>query len=410
MAVPSMPRGLFGYLEKGKTKGGSQVAEMAGKSASKPSQQLRSTAFAPTVQTSSPLTVQQESAARDDRALPDIDHCPSCSSRSGTVVFSTGDRLRGQPGTFDVLECSDCRLARIRPVPIQNAATLNLEWVRDDDPPSMVRRLINVGRRLASARMARVIWGCAHRGTVLDLGGGALLGSALRQRGLAVVAAAPTARPASSHFSPAGILVVQSRLPDGCFRRGTFDVIVGKHVLEHERDPKIALDAMLEMLAPNGSLVIQVPNANSWQALLLAGAWEGFDIPRHPVTFDDASLERLLESSGLAVASRRTGSIIEAAFCLATSLCPWLDPDLRQIRCVREHRIFRELKDLFYCVVAIALSPLTLLELASDSGPAIVVEARRASDGAPKPKLQRSSDGAKNLKPMVVPSPEEHGG
>ena len=325
------------------------------------------------------------------------------------MLFSTRDRLRGQPGTFEVLECSDCQLARIRPVPTHDATTLNLEWIRDDGTPGMVRRLINSGRQLAAARMAKVIWGCARRGTVLDMGGGALLGSALRQRGLAVVAAAPTARPASSRFSPAGILVVQSRLPDGCFRRGTFDVIVGKHVLEHEREPRIALDAMLEMLAPNGSLVIQVPNANSWQAVLLAGAWAGFDIPRHPVSFDDASLERLLESCGLLVASRRTGSVFEAAFCLATSLCPWLDPDLRQIRCVREHRIVQELKDLFYCLIAIALSPLTFLELASDSGPAIVVEARRASHDVPKANLQRSDDEATKPKAAGVPAPEEHG-
>lgn len=214
---------------------------------------------------------------------------------------------------------------------------------------------------------------------MLDLGGGALLGSALRRRGLAVVAAAPMVPPASSLLSSAGISVVQNRLPDGCFLPGSFDVIVGKHVLEHERDPTVAVKAMLEMLAPNGSLVIQVPNANSWQALLLAGAWEGFDIPRHPVCFDDTSLERLLESCGLVVTSSRTGSVIEAAHCLATSLCPWLDPALRQVRGAREHRIVEALKDLLYCFVTIATLPLILLELASDSGPAVVVEARRAT-------------------------------
>jgi len=160
-------------------------------------------------------------------------------------------------------------------------------------------------------------------------------------------------------------------------------VIVGKHILEHERDPRAAVEAMLEMLARGGSLVIQVPNANSWQALLLAGAWEGFDIPRHPVSFDYTSLERLLESCGLVVASRRTGSIMEAAACLATSLCPWLDPALRQVRGVREHRIVEGLKDLLYCLVAIAMFPLILLELASESGPSIIVEARRATDAAP---------------------------
>jgi len=378
-----MVRGSVGYLERGKARSGLQVGQLAGKSAPRPSGHLHSTASARTIRTPSSLTVQEENAPDDDRSSPDTGHCPSCSSPSGAVLFSTRDRLRGQPGTFDVLECADCRLVWIRPTPPQDPATLNLEWIRDDGPPTVVRRLINWARQRTAGRMARVIWGCADDGTVLDLGGGVPLGLSLRRRGLAVVAVAPPARSVSPVLSSAGVSVVRNRLPDGCFRHGAFDVIVGKHILEHERDPRAAVEAMLEMLARGGSLVIQVPNANSWQALLLAGAWEGFDIPRHPVSFDYTSLERLLESCGLVVASRRTGSIMEAAACLATSLCPWLDPALRQVRGVREHRIVEGLKDLLYCLVAIAMFPLILLELASESGPSIIVEARRATDAAP---------------------------
>jgi len=54
-----------------------------------------------------------------------------------------------------------------------------------------------------------------------------------------------------------------------------------------------------------------------------------------------------------------------------------------QVKGVREHRIVEGLKDLLYCLVAIAMFPLILLELASDSGPSIIVEARRATDAAP---------------------------
>ena len=285
---------------------------------------MRPAAFARTTQASSSLTVQQESAPCDDRALPDIDHCPSCSSTSSSVLFSTRDRLRGQPGNFEVLECADCRLTRIRPALTQSVATPNLEWIRDDEPSTVVRRLINWPRQLAARRLARVIRGCAGGGTVLDLGGVALLGLALRRRGLAVGLSCSDGACGELAFLIVWDIGSTEQAARGCFLPGSFDVIVAKHVLEHERDPRVAVVAMLEMLAPGGSLVIEVPNANSWQALLLAGAWEGFDIPRHPVSFDDTSLGRLLESCGLVVASSRTGSVIEAAFSLATSLCPWL--------------------------------------------------------------------------------------
>jgi SAM-dependent methyltransferase len=254
--------------------------------------------------------------------------------------------------------------------------------------------------------VAKLVQQCARSGgTVLDLGGGAILSAELHLRSLEVVTAAPAGIPVSSFFKEAGVPVVQNRLPEACFQPGVFDVIVSNHVLEHQRDPRVAIHAMLDMLASGGSIVIQVPDANSWQALLLAGAWAGFDIPRHPVIFDNASLERCLESCGLSVATRNPCSNIEAAFCLATSVCPWLDPDLRQLRGVQEHPIVEGLKDACYCLLSVGVFPLVLLEYASGSGPAVLVEARRTADLA-----RSSNDQQDDREPHQSPSevaPEE---
>jgi len=351
--------------------------------------------------------VQEERAPSYDPALPDAELCPCCSSPAGAVLFSGRDRLRDRPGIFNVVECVRCGLVRINPTPTQNPATLNLEWIRDDGPSSLLRRLIKRGRQLAAGPVAKLVQRCARSGgTVLDLGGGAILSSELHLPGLAVVTAAPAGWPVSSFFKTAGVPVVQNSLPEACFRRGAFDVIVSNHVLEHQRDPRAAINAMLEMLANDGSIVIQVPNANSWQALLLAGAWAGFDIPRHPVVFDSASLERCLETCGLSVATRRPCSNIEAAFCLATSLCPWLDPDLRQLRGVQEHPIVEGLKDVYYCLFSVVLLPLVLLEYASGSGPAVLVEARRTADLAPSSNDQQDDGREPRQDPSAI-TPEE---
>ena len=295
-------------------------------------------------------------------------------------MFSARDRFRGQSGTFSLVECADCGLVLISPVPTLDPVIFNLDWIRDDDPQSLLRRLINWGHRLATRRAANLVQRCSASGaTVLD-SSGLDLSSTLRQRGLAVVALAPPARPVTSLLNARGVPIVQGSLPEGCFQSGAFDVIVSSHMLEHQRDPRLAINAMLEMLHRDGCLVIHVPNANSWQAVLLGGTWAGFDIPRHPVTFDSTSLERLLASCGLSVGARKPCSIIEAAFCLATSLCPSLDPDLRQVRGSEEHRIVNEFKNLCYCLISIALLPLVLLEYASGSSPAILVEARRTTE------------------------------
>lgn len=322
------------------------------------------------------------------------------------MLFSARDRFRGQSGTFRVVECTDCGLVLITPVPTLDPFILNLEWIRDNDPQSIFRRLINWGHRLAARRAASLVQRCSASGaSVLDFSG-VDLSSALRERGLAVVASAPRANPVASLLKARGVPIVQGSLPEGCFQSGAFDVIVSSHVLEHQRDPRLAINAMLEMLHSDGCLVIHVPNANSWQAVLLAGTWAGFDIPRHPVTFDSTSLERLLASCGLSVGIRKPCSVIEAAFCLTTSLCPSLDPDLRQLRGLEEHRIVDEFKNLCYCLLSIALLPLVLLEYASGSSPAILVEARRTTETTTGSNERNGNDHELNRSNRAVNSKE----
>ena len=60
------------------------------------------------------------------------------------------------------------------------------------------------------------------------------------------------------------------------------------HVLEHLYDPRAYLAAAHELLAPDGRLVVQVPNAASWQFRLLGRAWNGVDVPRHLFDFRDS--------------------------------------------------------------------------------------------------------------------------
>jgi len=50
---------------------------------------------------------------------------------------------------------------------------------------------------------------------------------------------------------------------------GSFAGITMFHVLEHLPDPRAYLVAARELLAPDGRLVVQVPNAASWQFRLL---------------------------------------------------------------------------------------------------------------------------------------------
>jgi SAM-dependent methyltransferase len=82
------------------------------------------------------------------------------------------------------------------------------------------------------------------------------------------------------------------------FEAGEFDVVTALHVLEHVPDPVGAVRRMLEWLAPDGLLIVEVPNAGGLGASLFGRAWSGLELPRHLSHFTPATLERVVGQAG----------------------------------------------------------------------------------------------------------------
>ena len=120
------------------------------------------------------------------------------------------------------------------------------------------------------------------------------------------------------------------------------------HVLEHLYDPRAYLIIARQLLAPDGRLVVQVPNAASWQFRLLGDAWNGVDVPRHIFDFRAGDVEKLLESCGFEVVRRKYFSLRDNPAGLASSLAPSLDPMARRVRGNVESGPLRIAKDLLY--------------------------------------------------------------
>lgn len=81
------------------------------------------------------------------------------------------------------------------------------------------------------------------------------------------------------------------------------DVITLWHVLEHVADPVGFLGAVRERLAPDGDLVLAVPNHGSAEARAFGTSWFHLDVPRHQLHFTRAALTSLLARAGFSVAS-----------------------------------------------------------------------------------------------------------
>lgn len=85
------------------------------------------------------------------------------------------------------------------------------------------------------------------------------------------------------------------------FGFGAFDAITMWHTLEHFRNPRKVLKDVFQLLAPEGVLLIAVPDARGLQATIFGRFWLHLDVPRHLFHFDFNSLKLLLEQNGFGI-------------------------------------------------------------------------------------------------------------
>lgn len=300
-----------------------------------------------------------------------------------TLLRGTDRLYRTTTKSFLVVQCTRCGLMRLFPWPgmdeLQSYYPDNY-WF--DPATDAAGRAAETYRRFVLADHVRFVWraftASGTAGPILDVGcGGGLFLRMLAERG---------AKVAGLDFAPAAARVAwrTNHVPAVCGSLGrspiapeSCSVVTMFHVLEHLYDPAAYLDEARRILKPGGRLVVQVPNADSWQFLLLGEYWNGVDIPRHLLHFRAADLQTLIENCGFEVVRTKHFSWRDNPAGLATSLAPGLDPMARRIRGVEEGPQMRLFKDCVYFALVVASWPFAILEAACRQGASVMVEARR---------------------------------
>jgi SAM-dependent methyltransferase len=307
--------------------------------------------------------------------------CPLCDFAGFAVLFSGSDRLyRTTDRQFQVVECGRCNLLRLYPRPSREELPQYYPegywWAPEK---SVVSRLEDLYRRVVLSDHLHFVWpGVQDRSPVLDVGcgGGAFL-AALRRRGLAVVGLDDSSRAAGVAWRENRVPAVTAELRQAPFGPETFGAVTLFHVLEHLPDPLGCLRAAHRLLRPGGRLYVQVPNAASWQFLLLGPRWSGIDVPRHLVHFRAEDLAAVVETAGFRVLRTKFFSLRDNPAGLATSLWPQLEPMSRRVRKVHESAASRLLKNLAYLLLVAAALPVTALEAAVGAGSTVMIEAAK---------------------------------
>jgi 2-polyprenyl-3-methyl-5-hydroxy-6-metoxy-1,4-benzoquinol methylase len=310
--------------------------------------------------------------------------CLLCGSDRATLLLRQTDRLYGTTDReFAVVRCQQCGLARLDPQPSREELHRYYPpnyWFAPD--ASLVARLEETYRRVVlrgHVKFAeRALRSSSSRGPVLDVGcGGGLFLGMLRRRGFRVVGLDFSREAAQLAWKHQGVPVVVGDLERAPLRPASFACITMSHVLEHLPDPRAYLAAARALLAPDGRLVVHVPNIDCWQFRLLGRSWNGIDVPRHLFDYRGEDMARLLASTGFEVVRRADFSWRDNPAGLATSLAPSLDPMARRVRGVPEGAGLRLVKDLAHFGLAFVALPFTLLEAAFGAGSTVMMEARK---------------------------------
>ncbi len=202
-----------------------------------------------------------------------------------------------------IVECESCQFVQLRDTPPIDSLVPQLPWIRYREPEGHLDALVEA--LLAFRPTARTALGTGPFEEPLL--------SRLAVRGLATAALeldTPGAQGRYPYLESWQAGLNAPRLKDIAARRGTFDVLSCRYVLEHSPQPVAALTALRSLLAEGGLLLIEVPDSSKFLAARdYCFLWE-----EHSCYFVEETLGRLAETAGFHLLSvlRYPGAIEDA--------------------------------------------------------------------------------------------------
>src|SRR5262245_50525610 len=230
--------------------------------------------------------------------------CAVCGSTSARELYTARDRLSNTDQSFTIARCLGCGVLRTLPemTDAELASYYPDDYWGNADEPS--QQWIESSQSEKTHFINRLIGGSAlGRSSILDVGCGA--GFFLRALNSKKwdrygVEISPTAATLAEQALGGGH-VFAGGLIDAAWPDLKFDVVTLWSELEHTREPRANLKEAKRIIKRGGSLIVQLPNAGSYQSRLFGGDWFALDAPRHRYHFTLPVLEQLLSGTGFEV-------------------------------------------------------------------------------------------------------------
>ncbi|OIN57172.1 class I SAM-dependent methyltransferase [Arsenicibacter rosenii] len=228
--------------------------------------------------------------------------CPVCGSSQLSHFLTCKDYLVSQ-SDFTIQECTECSFRFTNPRPDQHSIGQfykSEQYVsHNDESKGFINFLYRTVRQYTLKGKVNLI-NDLNKGTgsILDIGCGT--GSFLEacsKRGWVIQGMEPDSdarKIASERLNSRIGESLQEFDPDK-----KYDVITLWHVLEHVAELDQVAYKLKQLLKPEGTLLIAVPNNVSADAIHYKQYWAAYDVPRHLHHFTPATIKRLMATHSL---------------------------------------------------------------------------------------------------------------
>jgi 2-polyprenyl-3-methyl-5-hydroxy-6-metoxy-1,4-benzoquinol methylase len=217
-----------------------------------------------------------------------------------------------QPGPFKIVECSKCKHVYLHPLPTLDEIPSfypSTYYTVNQKSPNYIRGFIlEIQTKMGVKRTLRFMEGFSIN-SIVDIGCGNasrliqladILGSHVELIGVDLHHELSTINVARKK----GIILVEGNVESdlSALKDEGHDFIIMNQMIEHFRNPVVALAAIHQKLSPGGRLLIETPNLGGFDFYLFHQKyWGHWHIPRHLHLFTQRSLAQIVAQTGFKV-------------------------------------------------------------------------------------------------------------